>query len=377
MKMKIGVNLLFLLPGVVGGTETHAVNLLQALAKMSNLAQYWLFINRETRASGLFRETNYRLVQCPVRASVRTIRYSWEQFVMPLQAKKYRLDLLHSLGYVQPLRLPCKSVVTIHDLNFHNLARWMPKRKRVVLRYFITQSAKKADHIITVSEFSKRQIVEILGVPEEKVTVTYNAPKQRVCQVQPFEVIAEQFGLRRPYILALSSSSPHKNMVSLLKAFAILRRKGFSHLQLIIAGHPPKDKQSLGPLFEDHNLRDAVVFTGYVPDEVLPSLYSHAEAFVFPSIYEGFGIPVLEAFLYGAPVVCSNAAALPEIAGDAACYFNPMAVEEIAATISRLLQDETLRRSLVKKGKARVAQFTWEETARKTLEVYGKVAGRG
>jgi len=375
--VKVGINLLFLLPGVVGGTETYATNLLQAVAKISDSFQYLVFINKEIRTSRLFHETSFQLVRCPIRASVRAMRYAWEQFVLPLQAKKCRLDLLHSLGYVQPLRLPCKSVVTIHDLNFHNLARWMPKRKRVVLRYFVTQSAKKADHIITVSEFSKRQIVEIVGVPEEKVTVTYNAPKQRVCQVQPFEIIAEQFGLRRPYILALSSSSPHKNMVSLLKAFAILRRKGFSDLRLVIAGHPPKDKQSLGPLLEDHNLRDAVVFTGYVPDEALPSLYAHAEAFVFPSVYEGFGIPVLEAFLYGAPVVCSNAAALPEIAGDAACYFDPMAVEEITATISCLLQDEALRRSLVKKGKARLAQFTWEETARKTLEVYGKVAGRG
>lgn len=372
--MRIGINLLYLLPGIVGGTETYALSLLQALARIDRQNEYVVFLNRESITLELPAQPNLRKVACPVPARVRTARYLWEQLMLPVQAKIHRLHLLHSLGYVQPLHSVCPSVVTIHDLNFHNLARWMPLKKRMALRFFITRSARRADHIITVSEFSKNQIVELLGIPEDKVTVTYNAVRPRAHQVLPFEVVSQQYGLRRPYILALSSPSPHKNIASLIKAFAILRQRGFRELQLVVAGHPPRDKWSLDGLLKDHELFNAVVFTGYVPDEVLPSLYAHAEAFVFPSLYEGFGIPVLEAFLYGAPVACSNTAALPEIAGDAACYFDPTNVEEMADVISGLLCNQDLRQSLIKKGKERVTRFTWEETAQKTLEVYRKVA---
>lgn len=375
--MRIGVNLLFLLPGVVGGTETYAVSLLKALGQIDPENEYRMFINKESDRLETPFHPNFKKIVCPVGARIRVARYLWEQTLLPLQARGQGLDLLHSLGYVQPFRAPCPSVVTIHDLNFHNLARWMPYEKRAVLRFFVTRSARRAAHIITVSEFSKQQIVEILEIPEDKVTVTYNAVKQRVRQAQPFETVCEQYGVHRPYILALSSLSPHKNMASLIKAFAILRQKGFRELQLVVAGHPPRDKRSLELLVQDHRLLDAVIFTGYVGDDILPTLYGHAEAFVFPSLYEGFGIPVLEAFLYGAPVACSNAAALPEIAGDAACYFDPTNVEEMADVISRLLCDQDLRKSLIRKGKERVAQFTWEETARKTLEVYRQVAGSG
>lgn len=375
--MRIGVNWLFLLPGIVGGTETYAVSLLKALGQRDLENEYCIFLNKESAHLEMPSYRNFKRIVCPVRAKIRVARYIWEQTVLPFQARSHNLDLLHSLGYVQPLRLPCASIVTIHDLNFHNLANWMPCEKRMLLRFFVTRSAQRADHIITVSEFSKKQIVEILGIPEDKITVTYNAVRQRGHQAQPFEIVSAQYGLHRPYILALSSFSPHKNMAALIKAFAILRQRGFRDLQLVVAGHPPKDNRSLKMLLEDYySLIDAVVFMGYVRDDVLPTLYAHAEAFVFPSLYEGFGIPVLEAFLYGAPVACSNAAALPEIAGDAACYFDPTNVEDMADVISRLLDNEALRKLLVKRGKERVTHFTWEETARKTLEVYKQVVGK-
>jgi len=373
--VKIGVDLLFLLPGIVGGTETYAVSLLEALGRVDRENEYAIFVNKESSDLALPFQQNFERVMCPVRARSRVARYLWEQAVLPFRARKHRLDLLHSLGYVQPLRLPCASIVTIHDLNFHNLGSWMPKRRRAVLRYFVTRSAKRADHIITVSEFSKRQIVEILGIPESKVTVTYNAVKQRVSVPRPFEDVSKHYGVREPYILALSSFSPHKNMASLVKAFAMLRQRGFQELQLVLAGHPPTDRRSLELLLHQQRIQDAVTFTGYVPDDVLPALYAHAEVFVFPSLYEGFGIPILEAFLHGAPVACSDAGAIPEVACDAACYFDPTSIEEMADAMSNILRDASLRRSLVDRGKERVAQFTWEETARKTVQVYRQIVG--
>jgi len=316
--VRIGLNLLYLLPGVVGGTETYAVSLLQALAKLSNPAYYWLFINGETGKSGLFDKRQWNTIVCQVPAKLRPLRYAWEQFVLPLQVKRLRLDLVHSLGYVQPLRLPCKSVVTIHDLNFLNIGHMMPLTRRLALRFFVTKSAQAADHIITVSEFSKKQIVEVLRVPPEKMTVTYNAVKEVPEGPVGLNELTQTYRISHPYILGLSSRSPHKNITGLVKAFELLKRKGYRDLKLVLAGHPPARTGELEQVVQRSRFRNDIFFTGYVPDRVLAGLYTHAEIFVFPSLYEGFGIPVLEAFLYGAPVACSKVAALPEIAGDAA-----------------------------------------------------------
>lgn len=310
---------------------------------------------------------------CPIRAKFRLLRYTWEQLILPFQAKKLQIDLLHSLGYVQPLRLPCKSVVTIHDLNFYNIGYLMSPLRRKVLQYFVPQSAKTADHIITVSEFSKKQIVELLKIPSEKVTVIYNAPKEPPPQKIDLKELQQRYGITQPYIFALSSRSPHKNIHNLIKAFFMLKEYEYKDIKLVLAGHLPKNSDELHNLIKHSEFGKDIIFTGYVPDDVLASLYIYAEVFVFPSLYEGFGIPVLEAFQYGTPVACSNRAALPEIAGDAAVYFNPTDVEEMAATISLLLADENKRKYLIKKGKQRVVNFTWEEAARKTLAVYREV----
>jgi len=371
--MRIGINLLFLLPGIVGGTETYALSLLQALSRIDQRNEYLVFLNKESVALELPAQPNFKTVVCPISAKIRMARYLWEQFVFPFQARKHHLDLLHSLGYVQPLHLPCSSIVTIPDLNFHNLAPYFSPVKRAVLRFFVTHSARKADHILTISQASKKQLVEVVGVQERKVTVTYCASKERRLDVPPFAELSQRYNIQKPYILGLSSFSPHKNMLALIKAFSLIRERGFMEEQLVLAGQPPTDKACLDAFIKEKELQNHVVLTGYVPDEVLPSLYAHAELFVFPSLYEGFGIPVLEAFTYGTPVALSNAASLPEIAGDAASYFDPQNTEEIAETIIRMLQDKTLRETLVMKGRERARLFTWEKSARKTLETYERV----
>jgi len=264
-------------------------------------------------------------------------------------------------------------VVTIHDLNFYNIGHLMPRTRRLVLRYFVTRSARTADHVITVSEFSKEQIVELLGVLPEKVTVTYNTVKERPTYAVELEELERRYNVRQPYILGLSSPSPHKNIANLVRAFALLKQREAEKLRLVLAGHLPRGSTDLSRVLNDANVHDSVVFTGYVPDAVLPSLYAHAEALVFPSIYEGFGIPILEAFSYGTPVVCSKVAAIPEVAGDAAIYFDPHNIEEMADAIFAVLNNDALREELVSRGKARVQLFTWEKAAERTLAVYRRV----
>lgn len=370
--MKIGLNLLYLLPGVVGGTETYAMGLMESLARLDRRSQYWLFLNQEASPWRMPRRIGWHIAACPVRASLRALRYAWEQWVLPRRAHDLGLDLLHSLGYVQPGRLGCKSVVTIHDLNFHNLGHLMSRTRRATLRYFVTQSAKQADHIITGSHFSKKQIVEVLGVPQEKITVTYYGAKPSRGEAWGCHELESRYGIRKPFILGLSSTSPHKNMANLVRAFALLRER-IRGLQLVIAGHPPRQSGELQDTIRRERCAEGVVFTGYVPEPVLSGLYAHAEAFVLPSTYEGFGMPILEAFSHGAPVVCSNAAAIPEVAGDAAAYFEPGDPGAMAEAIAAVVEDQEVRERLVRMGSARVRRFTWDQTAQATLEVYRQV----
>lgn len=253
----------------------------------------------------------------------------------------------------------------------------MSRTRREALRYFVTRSAMSADHIITVSEFSKRQIVELIGVAPKKVTVTYNAVKERPTTPTDLSELTQRYGVTQPYILGLSSPSPHKNIAGLVKAFGLLKRKGYGDLRLVLAGHRSVDGGELERVIHDSELRDDIIFTGYVPDGILAGLYKYAEVFAFPSTYEGFGIPILEAFSYGTPVVCSKVAAIPEVAGDAACYFNPLDPEDMASAISSVLADDALRERLASKGKSRVQLFSWEKTAEQTLAVYHQVLERG
>lgn len=370
LMMRIGLNLLFLKPEI-GGMRTYVYNLLSMLRNVGDLQWFTLFINKETAHDNMFQE--WHTVVCPVYAKFQAIRYAWEQLILPIQVKKFRIELLHSLGYVQPLCLPCKSVITIHDLNFAHIGNLMTPLRRKVLQIFVPLSAKTADHIITVSKFSKKQIVELLGIPPEKVTVIYNAPKYPPSRVAEIKELKQRYGITLPYILALSSPSPHKNIDNLVKAFFLIKERGHRELKLVLAGKLPKTKSKLDILVQSSKWKRDIIITGYVPDEVLAGLYKNAEAFVFPSLYEGFGIPILEAFQYGTPVACSNRAAIPEIAGNAAVYFDPTNVEEIAEVLDRLLGDENQRKYLANAGKERVTHFTWEEVARRTLNVYRRL----
>jgi len=368
--MRIGLNLLFMLPGVVGGTETYASSLINALEKVDNESTYYVFVNRESASFALPSSRQFHRIVCRVRAARRPMRYSWEQLVLPAQVRKQRLDLLHSLGYVQPLRLRCKSVVTLHDLNYCNLGSSMPRTKRIALRYFVTRSAQVADHIITVSGFSKRQITDSLGIRPEKVTVTYNAVKKAPSNKASISEIGRRYGVVQPYILGLSSQSPHKNIEGLVRAFEAIKSRKNGGLKLVLAGHSPGNSGQLDRVIRAAGSCNDIILTGYVSEAVLAGLYSHAEVFVFPSTYEGFGIPVLEAFAHGTPVACSRVAALPEVAGNAAVYFDPLSTHEMASAVSEILSDGPLRQELIRRGSARVESFSWENTARKTLDIY-------
>ena len=374
--MRIGLNLLFLIPGEVGGTETYTRGLLKALARADNHNRYIVFINRETRQQDFIRQPNFSVVECGVNAGNRAARLLWEQFILPFQVRAQKLDVLHSLGYVAPLILPCKSIATIHDLNYRFVPESMTTLTRIVNRFFITWTAQRADHIIAVSEFVRRQLTSYLGLPPEKITAIHEAVERDTFGSRTNNAaLYARYGIQHPYIFAFSSLTPHKNISGLLRAFAVIKRDMPGTVQLVVVGHQPRTGTPLSELTTHLNLnkRD-VIFTGYVDDQVRGSLLANATVFAFPSFYEGFGLPALEAMAYGVAVACSNRASLPEVAGDAAAYFDPANTEEMAAVLTQLLNDPGERRSLIERGKKNLERFSWEQTARQTLALYESMA---
>lgn len=368
--MKIGINLLYLLPGVVGGTETYAAGLLHGLAEIDRQNEYCIFVNRESESWPLPRAANFTRIVCPIRAAGRVSRYFFEQARLPRLLARYRIDLVHSLGYVGPLLAPCPSVVTIHDLNYIVLRHAMPGVRRTALRFFSMQSARRANRVITVSHFSKSEICRTIKLDPGRITVTHEAVFRRDASnsSENWDDLAIRYRIRTPYVVAFGGRTLNKNIPLLIRAFARVM-EGSPH-SLVLIGHIPPD---VDLEMATREMRDRITTTGPVPEEHLFPLLSHADLFVLPSLYEGFGLPVLEAQQAGVAVACSTAGSLPEVAGDGAIYFDPTSVEATAETIRRCLGDATLRSQLIAKGRENLARFSWEKTARETLAVYQDV----
>jgi glycosyltransferase involved in cell wall biosynthesis len=365
--VRIGLNLLYLLPGVVGGTETYAAGLLGALARIDQENEYVVFVNRESGDWWLPAATNVRRVVCPVWATNRLRRYTFEQLRLPALLQAHQIDLLHSLGYVAPLWPGCCSVVTVPDLNYQAFGGSMPAHKRLALSFFVRQSARRSDHVITLSTYVRQEIMCAFGLLADRVTVIPLAPRPRAATNQSGHATAEllaKLGIRVPFIVAFSSRIPNKNIPRLVQAFARGRQEHDLPHQLVLIGHPPENSAVL--LAPDGR----VCFAGFLPDAAVQTILSCATLLAFPSFYEGFGLPVLEAMAAGLPVACSSRAALPEVAGQAALYFDPFSVEDMAAQISRLALDQDLQALLRQRGWNNLARFSWEVAAQQTLLAY-------
>ena len=362
--MKIGINLLYLLPGKVGGTETYAAGLLKGLSLVGSENEYLIFVNAESASWPIPQGENFRRVLCPVKASNRAGRYFFEQARLPKVLAECGVDLVHSLGYVGPLRPPCLALLTVPDLNYRAIGGTMPWHKRLVLENLVARCVERAAEVITISDFSREALCRELKVDKNRVVVTKLGPRESMLEsLNPVrEEIINAYGVVKPYIAAFAGGgSVHKNIPRLLEAFGILSGKT-GHKLLLIGNLPRNVEQKILP--------ENVVPTGYVPSPHLLPLLAGAEAFVLPSLYEGFGLPVLDAQQAGVPVVCSSAASLPEVAGEGAVYFDPLSVQEMVEAITRVLEEKPLRDTLKEKGLENVSRFSWEKTARETMAVY-------
>lgn len=307
----------------------------------------------------------------------------WLLGYLPLRLRALGTDVYHGPAVFLPLvKLGYRTVVTIHDLVSFLFPETVPRKYSLYMRLMTRLAARSADRIIAVSSATKADLRRVLHVPDDKVVVIHEAvgPEFREApSAEAMESVMRRYGLRRPYCLFVGNLEPRKNLGRLIEAFARLRGRtgsGPGAPQLVLAGTRAWLHSGIFRAVERQGLGGEVVFPGYVPAADLPALYAAAACFVFPSVYEGFGLPVLEAMAAGAPVIASRAGAIPEVAGDAALLVDADRPAELAEAIESVLGDARLRARLVTAGRARAGAFTWEAVARQTLDVYTEVYGR-
>lgn len=357
------------------GIGTYVRNVLRQLARQNQAHEFVVICQPDDCAAVEELAPNFRAV-----ADASAPYSVAEQITVPLDLRRHKVDLFHEPHYVLPPFVPCRSVVTIHDCIHLRFPQYLPNRlAHAYARTFLWTATHQADRIITVSEASKRDILQYFRVPPEKIEVIYNGIDERYwtapCE-EEIERVRFRYQLNDPFILYAGNIKPHKNLERLIDAYHLLHRQGFDQLKLLIIGDEISKYATLRRAVHRYKLHKHVRFLGFVPDQTLAALYRLAAVFVFPSLYEGFGLPPLEAMASGTPVVTSNVSSLPEVAGDAALLIDPYDAEAIAGAIRLVLTDERLRDDLRARGLARARLFSWANAVERICAIYDEVGTR-
>ena len=378
-QVHVGLNLIFLVPGETGGMEVAARELIPALLEQAPPGmRFTAFVNREAAASGdgPWGEL-LPAVTVPVHARRRVQWVLGEQTLLPRMAAKVGVELVHSLASTAPLYGRFRRIVTVHDLIYARVPEAHAGVRNLAMRALVPAAVRRTDRVIAISQSTRTDLIELLDTPAERIDVIPQGlgTSEHAHAALPEPVLRERFELgERRVLLSVSAKRPHKNLLALIDAIASIpvERRPL----LVLPGYPTWHERELRERAGSLGLSDDVLFLGWLSREEIEGLWAIAEAFVFPSLYEGFGLPVLEAMARGVPVACSNSSSLPEVAGDAALLFEPGDTRAIATAIMRLLDDPALRERLRGLGLERARQFTWQRTARLTLESYARALGR-
>lgn len=371
--MRIGIDATALPPQPVGAGY-YIINLIRALSELKTNHQFVVFAQRDRRCLFEISEES-GLEWVLVSDKNPPIRLIWEQIGLPGLVRRCKVDLLHSLHYTRPLRLPCKSVVTFHDMTFFLFPQFHTPAKRLFFPLAIHYSAASASAIIADSESTRQDAIRLLGISPQKIfSVPLGVGKRfhRVTDPSTLAQVREKYGLPDHFILYLGLVEPRKNVSLLVRSYKNLIDQGISH-PLVIVGRLGWMFQSVLEEIERLGLQDRVHFTGYLPIRDLPIVYNLADVFVYPTAYEGFGLPPLEAMACGTPVITSAVSSMPEHVGEAGILVAPNDIQALARAMAAVLSDQALKNQLMEKGPKQAAKFTWERTARETLQVYQKL----
>ncbi len=369
--MRIGINGL-LLTGQQGyrqtGISRYIERLVAALPEAMPDAEFLVYTGRDV---ALPPSVDGR--RCPMPTTNPALRIGWEMAALPILTRRDRLSLFHGAVNALPMGLGCPAIVTIHDLALFRWPEQVTARRFHYLSRAIRSAVRSADRVLAVSEATKSDIVELLDVDPEKISVTPLGVDGRFTPPggEQLAEFRENSGNSQPYLLSVGTLEPRKNLPRLLEAFAELKNE-IPH-RLVLVGPEGWRTGAMQEALIRLDLGDRVHFTGFVPDEQLPLWYAGSDAVVVPSIYEGFGLPVVEAMACGAVVVTSNVSSLPEVAGGAAVLVDPGSSESIAEGIRRVISDSSLQSDLRAKGLLRAREFTWQRTAEATVAAYRQV----
>jgi glycosyltransferase involved in cell wall biosynthesis len=358
----------------LAGNETYAVNLIETLAQIDSFNSYTLYVTRR-EAVDRFRG------RWPNFAVVRTLPHSpIVRIPLTLSAELRRnpVDVLH-VQFTAPPFVPCPLVVSIHDLAFEHLPQTYKRRSRMQLRLTVRRSARKAARILSLSESGRQDIIETYDIaPERVTTIPLAAPAHfgPVTNEKELQRVRDTYGIVGDYILSVGSIQPRKNLQRLVGAYVRLHaeRPGVKLPTLVLVGKKAWLYGETLRAIEQSGVGEQILLTDYVSETDLPALYSGALCFVYPSYFEGFGLPPLEAMKCGVPVIVGNRTSLPEVVGDAGLLVNPFDEAEIASALAHLIDNPDLREKLRVKGLERAEKFSWHDTAKRTLEVYEQVA---
>jgi glycosyltransferase involved in cell wall biosynthesis len=363
------------IPARMAGAGVYTYQLVRALAELPRDHRLVVFAR-----PGLFNDlaAQGRLDVVHVGLRSRALRLGWEQMVLPFLLQRHRIDVLHSPHHHTPIALAPprpRRVVTVHDVTFLLLPQRYPPVRRLYMEAVTRASAAVADAIITPSQTVRNDVIRELRVPSDRVVAVPEAAAPRFAPASDGERarVRGKYGLPQRYVLSVGSREPGKNRARLLRAIALLRDQGLDCALAVVGQQAWRFEDETG-LVQRLGLAERVRFLGYVPDDDLPALYSAATVFAYPSLYEGFGLPVLEAMACGTPVVTSSVSATAEVAGDAALLIDPRDTQALAGAIGHLLSDEALHADLRARGLERAGQFSWERAARETLLLYELVA---
>jgi glycosyltransferase involved in cell wall biosynthesis len=367
--MRIAINTLSAAQGSNFGGARYIRSLVKTLAKVDSENDYLLYVaaNDMERYSALGR--NFQLLPT---VAYRPLRLLWEQTGLPLDLKRRRVDVFHGPTFITPLAKTCRQVVTVHDMTFTLIPESHTFVRKHYFQFLIPKCVSRADAVLASSENTKKDIVRLLGISPERVTVIYLGKDDRFQPSKDQDAVGRvraKYGLAGGVILCVGIIQPRKNLDSLIRAYSKLKPLQGNY-QLVLAGGFGWGYDEVLRAAADCGLGDRVVFPGFIPDDELPILYSLADLSVYPSVYEGFGFPVLEAMGCGVPVITSNVSSMPEIAGDACVLVNPTNIDELAQAMERILSDRELRAGMAAKGVIRSQLFTWEKTALATLAAY-------
>ncbi|MBI1849744.1 MAG: glycosyltransferase family 4 protein [Planctomycetes bacterium] len=360
----------------LGGNETYVRGLLNGLRAIETSRPFDVFHLRSRGAEAVLTSLPPNFRTHALSPENPLVRIPW---VFPRALRRAGCGVVH-VQYIAPPRSPCPIVASIHDVAFVRHPEFFTRWERLYLSRLVPRTAARAAAILTLSEHSKKELIDVYRIPEEKITVTALAPAacfRPLDRAECARYAKERFGVDEPFLLFVGNLQPRKNLQGLLEAFEILRTKKKVEHRLVVVGKKTALSGEALARANDSKIRDAITFTGWISDEDLARLYNAADLFVFPSYYEGFGLPIVEAMACGTPVLTSQRPPMAEVSGGAAALVEPSFHDQIAESILVLLRDPFLRPRLAKAGLARAATFSWERTARETLAVYRSVIEEG